>query len=251
MVVSVISLVIGIISILYFFGYMFYNGVNNSFTYVWILFGVVCIGFAALHRYILQKENLLLKRVERGILAVVCIGFLFFIAIVGKLVYEGQKKPEPKADYVIVLGAHVYGTRMSANLRYRIEAAYEYLQENPDTKVVLSGGQGHGEEITEAEAMRRYLAEKGIAPERILMDETSTNTEENIKNSAELIGDKGKKVIVVSNDFHIYRAKGIARKQGFENVEGRGARTHAFSIPNSYAREVIAVVKYRICGQIS
>lgn len=251
MVVSLVSLVIGVVSILYFISYLFFNGINNSFTFVWALLGVVCIGFAALHRYILQKENMLLKRIEQIVLAFVLIGFMVFIAILGRLVYEGQKKPAQDADYVIVLGAHVYGTRMSANLRYRVEAAYEYLQENPNTKVVLSGGQGHGEDITEAEAMRRFLEEKGVSKDRILIDDTSTNTEENIRNSADLIGDKGKRVIVVSNDFHIYRAKGIAKKQDFENVEGMGSKTHGFSIPNCYAREVIAVLKYKICGQIS
>lgn len=251
MIVSVVSLIIGIVSMLYFISYMMLVGANNSFTYVWALLGVICIGFAGLHRYILQKENLLFRRIEQIVLLFVFAGFVVFLIILGKLVYEGQKQPEPKADYVIVLGAHVYGTRMSANLRYRIEAAYEYLLENPDTKVVLSGGQGHGEDITEAEAMRRFLVEKGISMERILMDDTSTNTEENIRNSAELIGDKEKKVIIVSNDFHVYRAKGIARKQGFENIEGMGSKTYGFTVPNCYAREVIAVLKYRICGQIS
>ena len=84
----------------------------------------------------------------------------------------------------------------------------------------------------------------------MLLDETSVNTEENIRNSAELIGDMDKPVVIVSNDFHLFRAKRIAQKQGFRHVEGLGSRTHLYTVPNSYAREIAAVIKYKICGQI-
>ena len=144
----------------------------------------------------------------------------------------------------------MYGERMSANLGYRVQTAFQYLKKNPETKVILSGGQGPGEDISEAEAMRRYLEGKGIAADRILLEDTSVNTEENIQNSAELIGDMEKSVVIVSNDFHIFRAKRIAKKQGFRKVEGLGSKTHLYTAPNAYAREVIAVIKYRICGQI-
>lgn len=250
MAVSIISLVLGGISLLYFAGYVFWNGINNSFLYFWAIAGVLCIAFAAAH-YHIQKNNLLLwKRVEQVALGVFLVSIAVFVCIVGMLVSEGKKKPSDNADYVIVLGAHVFGERMSANLRYRVEAACEYLKENPDTKAVLSGGKGTGEDITEAEAMHRYLVKEGISPERLLLEETSVNTDENIENSAKLIQDKGKKVILVSNDFHIYRAKAIAKKQGYQNVEGIGAKTHIYSVPNSYVREAAAVIKYKLCGQI-
>ena len=97
---------------------------------------------------------------------------------------------------------------------------------------------------------RLFLEDRGISEDRILIDETSTNTEENLRNSLGLIGDKEQRVVIVSNDFHIYRAKGIARKQGYENVEGIGSRTVIYTMPNCYVREVAAVLKYKICGQI-
>ena len=250
MVISAISLVVGVVSLLYFAGYVFWNGINNSFLYFWVLLGVFGISYAVLHRIILQHGTVFWRRAEQVVMGIAAVCFVILMGIVGLLVSEGNEKPSDNADYVIVLGAHVFGERMSANLRYRVEAACEYLKENPDTKAVLSGGQGQGEDITEAEAMRRYLVQEGIEAERLLMEGNSVNTEENIRNSAKLIGDKSKKVVIVSNSFHIYRAKGIAKKQEYKHVEGLGCKIHPYSIPNSYVREVFAVIKYKLCGQI-
>ena len=250
MVISAISLVVGVVSLLYFAGYVFWNGINNSFLYFWVLLGVFGISYAVLHRIILQHGTVLWRRAEQVVMGIAAVCLVILMGIVGLLVSEGNEKPSDNADYVIVLGAHVFGERMSANLRYRVEAACEYLKENPDTKAVLSGGQGQGEDITEAEAMRRYLIQEGIEAERLLIEGNSVNTEENIRNSAKLIGDKSKKVVIVSNGFHIYRAKGIAKKQEYKHVEGLGCKIHPYSIPNSYVREAFAVIKYKLCGQI-
>lgn len=251
MAVSVISLIIGISSLIYFLVYVILAGANNSFTFVWAVLGVFGIIYSLVHRRIADKGSTFLKRMEKTFGVILAILLVLFLVVLGNIIRESGKSPKPGADYVIVLGAHVYGERMSTNLLYRVKAAYEYLKDNPDTKVVLSGGKGDGENITEAEAMRRFLVEKGISTDRILLDETSVNTDENIKNSMQMIGDKKKRVVLVSNNFHIYRAKGIARKQGYENVEGIGSRTVIYTMPNCYVREVVAVIKYKLCGQIS
>jgi len=250
MVISVVSLIIGIASLLYFAGYVFWNGINNSFLFFWALLGIFCVVYAIVHRIILQHGIVWWKRVDQVVMGVVVVCFITISGIVGLLVFEGNETPSDNADYVIVLGAHVFGEKMSANLRYRVEAACDYLKRNPDTKAVLSGGQGQGEDITEAEAMRRYLVQEGIEEERLLIEGDSVNTEENIRNSAKLIEDKSKRVVIISNGFHIYRAKGIAKKQGYENVEGLGCKIHPYSILNSYVREAAAVIKYKLCGQI-
>ena len=121
---------------------------------------------------------------------------------------------------------------MSSNLKYRIELAKEYLEENPETKVIVSGGQGHGEKISEAEAMYRYLIKNGIAKERIQKEEASVNTEENIKNSIKTGALEKKTVIIVSNDFHVHRAVGIAKKLGLTGVQGLGSKTHPYTSVN-------------------
>ncbi|MCI8770536.1 MAG: YdcF family protein [Lachnospiraceae bacterium] len=250
MIVWIASILLGIACIFYFIGYAIWVGLQNSFTFVWAGLGVFLLLFGLAHKYVLTGAPRWMKRIEQAFLGIVLIGVVGFGIILGILIREGKRTPSEKADYLIVLGAHVYGERMSANLGYRVQTAFQYLKKNPETKVILSGGQGPGEDISEAEAMRRYLEGKGIAADRILLEDTSVNTEENIQNSAELIGDMEKSVVIVSNDFHIFRAKRIAKKQGFRKVEGLGSKTHLYTAPNAYAREVIAVIKYRICGQI-
>lgn len=250
MVLGTAGILLGILCILYFAGYGIWVGLQNSFTFFWAVLGVLLIFFGIVHRRYLAGASRWVKRIEQMFLGIVLICIIGFGIILGILISEGRKKPSGNADYVVVLGAHVYGERMSANLSYRVEKAYSYLIENPRTRVILSGGQGAGEDISEAEAMRRYLEKKGIAEDRILMEDTSVNTEENIRNSAKLIGDMRQSVVIISNDFHIFRAKRIAKKQGFKNVEGLGSGTHPYTAPNAYVREIIAVIKYRICGQI-
>ncbi len=82
-------------------------------------------------------------------------------------------KVRPDLDYIIVLGAHVAGTRLSKALLERTRRALRYLEENPETRAVLSGGQGQGEQISEAEAMYRYLTEHGIDGSRLILEDTS------------------------------------------------------------------------------
>lgn len=250
MVVSIILFLLGIVSMGYFIFYTALNGINDMFLCVWAFLGVLCVCWAFIHRWILSREILLAKRIEQIVLGVICVGLIAFFFTLGTIVHEANREPDANADYVIILGAHVFGERMSANLKYRVQAACEYLKENPNTKAVLSGGQGHGENITEAEAMRRYLVQEGIRQDRLLLEESSVNTDENIRNSAKLIGSKEKKVIIVSNDFHVYRAKRIAKKQGYRYVEGLGSKTHPHTVPNCFSREVFAVIKYKLCGQI-
>ena len=250
MVISICSIMLGIISIIYFIGYAVWAGINSSFLYIWAVLGVVLIAYGVGYHYIDRAGLVLWKRVAHGVGVAFLLCIVGGLCMVGKLVWEGNAAPDANADYMIVLGGHVYGERMSQNLWYRVDSAYQYLQGNPNTKAVLSGGKGQGESITEAEAMYRYLVKHGIAKDRLLREETSVNTDENIRNSIKLIGSKTKKVIIVSNDYHIYRAKRIARKQGCSNVEAIGSKTHAYTAPNAYVREVIAVIKYKLCGQI-
>ena len=104
-----------------------------------------------------------------------------------------RKVPE-NLDYLIVLGAHVNGTRLSRALRFRVEKAEEYLRENPRTLAVLSGGRGVDEKISEAKAMADYLLAHGIERERLLLEERSVSTAENLRFSLELLPDRKQKI---------------------------------------------------------
>ena len=131
----------------------------------------------------------------------------------------------------------------------RIKRAALYLKENPHTQAVTSGGKGPGEDITEAECMARYLVKMGIDSGRIIKEERSVNTNENLKFSLSIIPD-GASVVIVTSDFHIYRAVAVGRRKGIKRISGAGSHSDALMVVNYYMREFFAVVKYKLYGDI-
>ena len=169
-------------------------------------------------------------------------GCLVFAVLLGVILHGQSVGPEPEADYIVVLGAGLRGDRPSLVLQYRINAAAEYLQKNPDTTAIVSGGQGPDEWISEAEAMRRGLEAKGISGDRIILEDASTSTEENLTYSKKLMEDDVS-VVIVTNKFHVYRALHIAGECGYTDVSGLGADNVSWLNPTNYLRECLAVVK--------
>ena len=154
-----------------------------------------------------------------------------------------QKEAPNHADYLIVLGARVKGTVPSLALQYRINTAAEYLTRNKSTIAIVSGGQGNGEDISEAEAMKRGLLKYGIEESRIILEDRSTTTYENIKYSKQLIPEGALKGFLVTNDFHVYRAEKIAASQGMK-LSGIAANTPKVVLVKSYIREYLAITKF-------
>jgi uncharacterized SAM-binding protein YcdF (DUF218 family) len=169
---------------------------------------------------------------------------LIYIGILQFKISQYSHKEVPKnADYLIVLGARVKGTVPSLAFASRINAAAEYLMKNKDTLVIASGGKGPGEDISEAESIRRELVNQGINETRILLEDQSTDTYENINFSKKHIPQGAKLGLVVTNNFHLYRAVSIARDNGLE-VEGLPAETPWIAVVKSYSREYLAISKF-------
>ena len=124
------------------------------------------------------------------------------------------------------------------------------MKENTDSKAVLSGGKGPGENITEAEAMRRYLSAEGIEESRLILEDKSTSTEENLKYSAQVIGSKDAKVGIVTNNFHVFRAMQLGEKQGYTNLSGIAAASDPRFQVHYLLREFFALVKEKLVGNI-
>lgn len=170
---------------------------------------------------------------------------LIFVIIEGVIVFQGIGfNTVNNCDYLIVLGARVRGETPSLTLKYRLDVAYDYLSKNPDTQAILAGGQGEGENISEAEAMKRYLVKKGISVDRLMLENQSRDTVENLKYSFRMIdtSEKDLQIIVATSRFHILRSKMIAHDLGCE-VNGIGAKTLPYLIPTYYLREFFAVVE--------
>lgn len=167
------------------------------------------------------------------------------------IINAASEQPEPDADYIVVLGAAVYGTEPSITLEHRLEGAARYLSANPRTKTVVSGGQGAGEDISEAECMRRYLVKHGIAEERILLEDRSTSTKENLAFSEAVIkadGGKTDRVVLVSSAYHLYRAERMAAGMGMRAEGFAGSNGYPIYMFGMYLREAAAVLKLWVFG---
>ena len=152
-------------------------------------------------------------------------------------------------EYIIVLGAHVQGTRLTLALLERTRRALQYLEENPETKAVLSGGQGEGEDISEAQAMCNYLVEHGIDRERLILEGRSTSTTENLKFSLEIIG-LDHSVGVVTNNFHVFRGTAIGKKCGCKEIYPIPSRYRSWRLLIYIPREILAIIKDKLMGNM-
>lgn len=179
--------------------------------------------------------------------------YALFMLVVSGLIYTQTQEEAPKdADALIVLGCGVHGERVSLTLKYRLDKAIEYLHLNPNTVAVLSGGQGPGEDITEAEAMGRYLVRNGIDESRIRKEGNSTSTYENFAFSMEIISEefgKTPKLVFITTGFHVLRAELVAKQQGIE-ISGIAASDVPYMAANNYMREAVALTLYKLMGRV-
>lgn len=241
------SLILGAISIFCIIYYIFagsYAGFNSTFLNFWIIAAII---FAVLSLIFYFKTPKIIRLI---IFVSIMFSFIFFL-IVESLIYSYMtKEAEESASYIIVLGAQIRGERVTKSLAKRLDEAVGYLDENPNCMVIVSGGQGQGENITEAEAMKRYLINKNIDKSRIIKEDKSTSTKENLIFSYEMIEDKEKSIGVVTNNFHVYRAVKLAKKIGIKNVSGLAADADNKLLLNYMVREFFAIIKEKIAGNI-
>ena len=166
----------------------------------------------------------------------------FVIIESGCMIHAATKAPAQNAT-AVVLGCRVYGERPSLSLVERLDAAYTYLTEHTEAACVVSGGKGNGENISEAEAMYRWLTDKGIDSSRIYKEEHSTNTDENIRFSKELIHQYGlnQNIAIITSEYHTYRAGMIAEKYEL-NYGSAPGHTAIWLFPTFYVRELYAIL---------
>ena len=224
------------------------NGGMNLGTFLPGLLGAAMLFWGLKRNYL--KQHFLKDRFIR-FQRLVRIGSVVLLAsfiLIESLLLYNTKDPVPsRVDYLIILGAGLNGDKLSWTLWERVDKGLRILQNNKAMRVVVSGGKGPGEWITEAEAMQRYLVEQGIAKERIIKEEQSTSTMENFRYTRELLDQQpnyepAEPVLVITNDFHMFRSKILARRNGINPV-GVPSATPWYLRPNVYLREYFAVVK--------
>ena len=172
--------------------------------------------------------------------ALLIAGTALFISV--RMIVANHTPPAKDAT-LVVLGCKVNGVTPSLSLQERIEAAHAYLTAHPDAAVVVSGGQGEGEDITEAACILHHLTARGIAPERIYPESRSTSTRENLEYSLQVIREHGlpDEIAVATNEYHMLRAMTIAKDLGTE-AGAVPAATVWYLFPTYYVRELYGVL---------
>ena len=186
------------------------------------------------------------------ILLFVCIGFVYFIIVEIPIIKNAQTDKNPERDYLIVLGAALWGDEPSPSLVRRLDGACRYLKEYPDSKAIVSGGQGNGENRSEADAMFQYLTERGIEPERIIKEDKATSTKENLLFSFEIIKELGDDPVgntaILSSPYHLFRAKSMSRALGVEAAGVAGDFDCILLTINHFIREAFGVTHFWVFG---
>ncbi|GLC80138.1 YdcF family protein [Lacrimispora brassicae] len=273
---ALILWLIAVFCIIYYVVIIFYSGLTTSFSLIWLLFAGICIllplGWEAYGKH---KEKVPLW-IPVSVITMCCTGILVFM-VVEVLVFTGVAvRDTSNLDYVIVLGARVKETGVSKSLKKRLDKAIEYVDNNPSTILVLSGGQGEDEPVSEAAAMRDYLVFNGVKEEQLILETRSTSTVENIAYSRvaieddqaerkahrqnnpifmepgtfEEVPDKPIKIGVLTSDFHVFRAQQIGKKWGIPDIYGISCGSDPILFVHFCVRECVAILKDKLVGNM-
>ena len=247
-ILPLLCILAGTACILYGITVMLVNS-GSKFFCVWYA-GGIC--FLLLSLFI--RKNIfakLPKAVNALLAACAAFGIVFVLLTQGMVVSGFMDSEKENLDYIIVLGSQVKPSGPAVVTRLRLDRAYEYAVNNPDTVIIVSGGQGSNEPATEASVMKEYLVSKGIDESRIIAEDKSTNTSENLQFSMALTdGLQDSSVGIVSSEFHMFRALAIAKKCGYTDTYGIPARSVRLYLPNNMLRESIGILKDLLMGNL-
>ncbi len=240
-----ILFIVSVLGVLFGLSPLFNPNIHlNLGNYVIMAGGAVLALFAVFHGKIFTLIKT--SRAARAVFCVIAalaIAFVIISAVVSALMIKAANDKPTDPAAIIVLGCRVHGENPSPMLMQRISAACRYLEEYPEAVVVASGGKGEDELISEAECIKRQLEKRGISSERIIIEDNSTNTRENMAFSKALLEEKDilGEIAIVSNEYHLLRAKTIAKKQGLD-VKCCAARTVPIYLPPYWVREIFGNV---------
>lgn len=219
---------------------MIYASMNIG-TYITLFFGAIFLFSSIFWKKIIELLKNSVFKIIIAFSATVVVSIALIVSFL--FLYGAADNVDYKEDYVIVLGCGLQGETPTAPLIRRLDTALKYAEQNKDCKIIVSGGQGNGESIPEAEAMYRYLTERNIDAERIIRECESTSTTENFKYSAKLVDDiADSSTAFITNDFHIYRAEQLAKLLGY-NFTHIHADTDYYNVIPVSLREILAIMK--------
>lgn len=175
-------------------------------------------------------------------LLVIYLISIFFLTLYFILKYENSKC-EKFCEYVLVLGARVLDENTPCKtLEKRLKSALTYLKKFENSKVIVSGGKGIDEPVSESFVMRKYLINYGIDIDRIIVEDSSTNTFENLKNTKKLLKNIDE-ILIITSKYHLFRAKILAKRVGFKKINLIGSGISYESMQKNLIREIFAIIK--------
>ena len=224
------------------------NGVALFFVSNANLGNLLCVLLGAAIIFIALMFTKLAKWLKITIISCLALAVVFssFLIIYGK-----SDSTTYTEDAVIVLGAAVHGKTPSLTLKKRLDKAVEYHKQNPNAIIVVSGGQGNGEDISEAEAMKTYLVEQGVAADKIIKEDKSTSTTENFTFSKEILDkhfNKDYTTCFITNEYHVLRAADCAKNVGLDDISHLHSNTNSSYLISGSLRECLAVAYHLILG---
>lgn len=245
-----LDIILGMIIIVYIAVINIISSSKISFSIPIFILGATLIIYHFIKRRI--ESNKLIYRYFKVLKVLICIGVIFFLGI-EIFIINYPKYNKGNADYIIVLGAGLdTKSNPSLILQGRLDAALEYIQEGDYRFIVLSGGQGSDEKLPESHAMKKYLLNRGVDEEKVIIEDNSRNTDENLKFSKAKIEENSGKSLdklnikIVTSDFHALRSSILAKRNGYVNYSNYSSRTVWYLIPITYTREAFAIVKSMI-----
>ena len=220
---------------------------SGTFSFMIWIFGAVFFGAA----FYLSgngrwyRINLLIRSFLLGAISLLLVITVVCLALMLSCFNDKGVK---ELDYIVVLGAQMRDDGPSTIFKYRLDAAYEYLMENPETVCIVSGGQGVNEPVCEGDGGRSYLLYRGVEPSRVMAENKAMDTSENIVYSLELIdhvhtGSDKLKIGMVTNNYHLFRGVHLAKKYTDNNIYGIAAYTLPWYLPNNMARECFGILR--------
>ena len=228
-------------------------GIVNAGNCAGIFLCGAVIAFAVKYDCIIAFFKKLCKNIAGRIATMFfCVAMTLGIGIslvASGLIWASFHNPPDCETTVVVLGCKVNPDGPSLMLSQRIDAAYEFLVQKPDTVCIVSGGKGHDEPISEARCMYDELVKRGIQKERIYIENSSMSTEENLRYSLEIIEKENlcREITIITNNFHQKRATMHGQKLGIK-CHNISADTPLFLFPTYFLREVGGVVLQMITG---
>ena len=242
-ILRLILILIGLAGIILFFLPMLVH-ITNIGNVFGLAVSIVILAFAIWNRQISGFLDKINSTTIGGILLkvlgvfIVC-GVLYCLIISCFMIHAAHKKPDDTPQAVIVLGCKVRGTVPSLMLSRRIAAAKNVLEQNPEMIAVVSGGKGDQEDISEAACMRNELVRMGIAEERILMEDRSVSTSENLRFSKEILEKQGitGSLLIATDGYHEMRAQYLAKREQLPDCYAVRAYTSWYLLPTYWVRE--------------